>query len=156
MTKPPSRKHYEKTKPTYKEMEQRLAIAEHNVITEREYVRELKGAMKNLNVVADWFDVLKRSEVMVLTPEGMKYLVGQDLEDFCKAEIDKQGVRVGSYWWENGANAFQQYATKYMSEIIRDEVDKLALHNDQLDAYKYITKGRYDTGTKDDILTPEP
>jgi hypothetical protein len=122
-------------------MEQRLAIAEHNVITERQYVRELKGAMNALRVVADWFDVLKRSEVMVLTPEGMKYLVGQDLEDFCKAEIDKQNSN--KIWWDEiGTSAFIKPANTYLNELIRDEADRIA--NDQLDAYIYTTKGKSD------------
>jgi hypothetical protein len=108
----------------------------------------LKGAMHSLRIVSDYFDFLKRSEVMVLTPDGMKYLVGQDLEDFCKAEVEKSGLRSAAYWWDTGASAFAQHAGRYMSEIIRDEVDKLALHEYQVDAYKYITKGRYDTGSK--------
>lgn len=142
MTKPPSRKHYEKTKPTYKELEQRLTIAEHNAINEREYARELKGALNNLRVVSDWFDVLKRSEVMVLTPEGMKYLVGQDLEDFCKAEIEKQ-MQLRSVVWD-----FKSFANQALSQIISDEIDKAPLSEYQLDAYNYITKGRYDTGSQ--------
>lgn len=98
MTKPPSRKHYEKTKPTYKELEDRLEIARLNALSANTYENQLKSMMKDLRLVADWFDVLKRSEVMVVTPEGMKYLVGQDLEDFCRAEVKKQGSTV---WWSD-------------------------------------------------------
>lgn len=143
MTKPPSRKHYEKTKPTYKELENKLTILEHNAINEQQYTRELKISLQAMRVVADWFDVLKRSEVMVLTPEGMKYLVGQDLEDFCKAEIEKQGSTV---WWSE--SKFKGFANQAINTIIRDEIDKLPLHQSQLDAYKYITKGRYDSGSQ--------
>lgn len=101
---------------------------------------EAKEVIQNLRVVADWFDVLKRSEVMVATPEGMKYLVGQDLEDFCKAEIEKQ-MQLRSVVWD-----FKSFANQAINEIIRDEIDSLA--DAQLDAYKYITKGRYDSRSK--------
>lgn len=138
MTKPPSRKHYEKTKPTYKELENKLAILEHNAINEQQYSRELKISLQAMRVIADWFDVLKRSEVMVVTPEGMKYLVGQDLEDYCKAEIEKQ-MKLRSVVWD-----FKSFANQAINTIIRDEIDNLALHQ----AITYKTKGRYDTGSE--------
>lgn len=145
MTKPPSRKHYERTKPTYKELEDRLEIARLNALSAQTYERELKNALQGLRLTCDYFDVLKRSEVMVVTPEGMKYLVGQDLEDFCKAEIEKQNAN--KVWWgdvSSKAFSFQQLAQQHLSKVIRDEIDKCAV----LDTYKYTTKGRYDTGSK--------
>lgn len=141
--KPPSRKHYEKTKPTYKEMEDRLAILEHKLLNAQQYERELKIEAHGLRTVADWFDVLKRSEVMVATPEGMKYLVGQDLEDFCRAEMEKQNSN--KIWWDEiGTSAFSGFANQAISQIIRDEIDKCALS----DSFTYQTKGRYDTRSK--------
>ena len=140
--KPPSRKHYERTKPSYKELEDQLEVARLNALSAQTYEKELKGLVQNLRTVADWFDVLKRSEVMVLTPEGMKYLVGQDLEDFCRAEIAKQGNKV--WWSDTGFAGFAQHAKDHLSKIIRDEIDAV-------DANQYITfktKGRYDTRGK--------
>lgn len=146
MTKPPSRKHYEKTKPTYAELEKQLINANHNLTNAQQYERELKNALNSMRTTTDYFDVLKRSEVIVLTPEGMKYLVGQDLEDYCEAEIKKQGVE--SMWWGNGiANAFSGYANHALNQILRDEIDKA----DVLDSKQYLTfktKGRYDSGSK--------
>ena len=141
--KPPSRKHYERTKPSYKELEDQLEVARLNALSAQTYEKELKGLVQDLRTVSDWFDVLKRSEVMVLTPEGMKYLVGQDLEDFCRAEIAKQGDKV---WWGDFSvpSSFQQIAKGELSKIIRDEIDKA----DVLDAFTYKTKGRYDTRGK--------
>jgi hypothetical protein len=143
--KPPSRKHYEKTKPTYKELEDRLEVARLNLISAQTYERELKELVKKLQTVSDWFDVLKRSEVMVVTPEGMKYLVGQDLEDFCRADLEKQMEQRAKVWWSDPLlpSSFAQHAKDHLSKILRDEVDKATLHQYQLDAYKYITKGRY-------------
>ena len=138
MSKPPSRKHYERTKPTYKELEDRLEVARLNALSAQTYEKELQNALRGLRVVADWFDVLKRSEVMVVTPEGMKYLVGQDLENYCRAEIEKQGDN--RVWWSD----FKAFANQTLNTIIRDEIDKAPLHQYQLDTYKYITKGRYD------------
>jgi DNA-binding ferritin-like protein (Dps family) len=129
--------------PEYKELEDRLEIARLNALTAQQYEREMKSALYHKQTIADWFDVLKRSEVMVLTPEGMKYLVGQDLEDFCKAEIEKQAQARTTMW------DFKSFANQAINTIIRDEIDKAPLNQYQLDAYKYITKGRYDTGTKE-------
>lgn len=140
--KPPSRKHYEKVKPTYKELEDKLSKANLNLTHAQTCEKELKSLAHGLRTIADYFDVLKRSEVMVVTPEGMKYLVGQDLEDFCKAEIEKQ-MQLRSVVWD-----FKSFANQALNGIIRDEIDKLPLHQCQLDAYKYITKGRYDTRGK--------
>ena len=139
--KPPSRKHYEKTKPTYKELENQLINANHNLTQSQQYERELKIEAHGLRTVADWFAVLKRSEVMVATPEGMKYLVGQDLEDFCRAEMEKQNSN--KIWWDEiGTSPFIKPANTYLNELIRDEADRIA--NDQLDAYIYTTKGKSD------------
>lgn len=152
--KPPSRKHYEKSEverlkekirqletktPEYKELEDRLEIARLNLLSAQTYERELKGALNNMRTFVDYFDVLKRSEVMVVTPEGMKYLVGQDLEDFCKAEIDKQNLN--KVWWGDPVipSAFAQHARDHLSKIIRDEIDSAAVHQ----AITYKTKGRY-------------
>ena len=145
MSKPPSRKHYERTKPTYSELEDRLEIARLNALSANTYENELKSMMKDLRLVADWFDVLKRSEVMVVTPEGMKYLVGQDLEDFCRAEVKKQQEQAAKVWWSDPLlpSSFAQHAKDHLSKIIRDEIDKAPLHQYQLDTIKYITKGRY-------------
>ena len=142
MSKPPSRKHYEKTKPTYKELENKLAILEHNLINAQSYERELKNALRAMQDCADYLGVLKRSEVMVVTPEGMKYLVGQDLEDFCKAELDKQNLN--KVWWgDSTIGGFKGFASNALSQIIADEIDKCALSANQLDTFKYTTKGRY-------------
>lgn len=150
MSKPPSRKHYEKTKPTYKELENKLAILEHNLINAQSYERELKNALRAMQDCADYLGVLKRSEVMVVTPEGMKYLVGQDLEDFCKAELDKQNLN--KVWWGDSmpstSSFFSGYANSAITKILIDEIEKAPLSANQLDAYKYITKGRYDSGSE--------
>ena len=160
--KPPSRKAHEKTE--VERLKDRIAKLEKKqpealgiqstiealrsqakrLLEERNEMLERMGA---LHVVADWFDVLKRKEVMIPTEEGMKYLVGQDLEDFCRAEIEKQNT--SKIWWSDSTpTAFSGFANQAVSEIIRDELDKLPLHQYQLDAYKYITKGRYDTRSK--------
>lgn len=154
MTKPPSRKHYEKSEverlkekirqletktPEYKELEDRLEIARLNALTAQQYEREMKSALYHKQTIADWFDVLKRSEVMVATPEGMKYLVGQDLENFCKAEIEKQNEN--KVWWGDPVlpSSFAQHARDHLSKIIRDEIDNAVV----TDTFKYSTKGRY-------------
>lgn len=142
--KPPSRKHYEKVKPTYKELEKKLELARLNLLSASTYEKELKSIADGLRTVADYFDVLKRSEVMVATKEGMKYLVGQDLEDFCKAEIEKQNAN--KVWWGDPVlpSSFAQHARDHLSKIIRDEIDAI-------DAKQYITfktKGRYDSRSK--------
>ena len=141
--KPPSRKHYERTKPTYKELEDKLSKANLNLTHAQTCEKELKSLAHGLRTIADYFDVLKRSEVMVLTPEGMKYLVGQDLEDFCKAEIEKQGAKI---WWSDTTLpfGFQQHAKDHLAKIISEEIDKCAVS----DTFTYQTKGRYDTRSK--------
>lgn len=104
---------------------------------------QAKAVLHDLRMIADWFDVLKRSEVMIPTQEGMKYLVGQDLEDYCIEEIKKQNDN--KVWWsESMPNAFSGFASQAITQIIRDEVDKCAT----LDTFKYVTKGRYDTRGK--------
>ena len=154
--KPPSRKHHEKTeierlKDRIAKLEKKqpealgiqstidaLRMQAKRLVAEK---TEAKAVLHDLRMVADWFDVLKRSEVMIPTQEGMKYLVGQDLEDYCIEEIKKQGSTI--WWSESTPNSFSSFAGQAITEIIRDEVDKMA--ETQLDAYKYITKGRYDT-----------
>ena len=156
--KPPSRKAHEKTE--VERLKDRIAKLEkkqpealgiqatisalHSQVNE--LVLERRGMMEKLGelrVIADWFDVLKRNEVMIPTEEGMKYLVGQDLEDFCRAEIDKQNDN--KIWWsESAPAAFSGFASQAITQIIRDEVDKCAT----LDTFKYVTKGRYDTRGK--------
>lgn len=158
--KPPSRKHYQKTeierlKDQIAKLEKKRpeALGVQSAIESlRMQVKRLvaenaeaKAAIHDLRTVADWFDILKRSEVMVATKEGMKYLVGQDLDDFCKAELAKQNEN--KVWWDNTAlsSAFAQYAKDHLALILRDEIDKAALTQAQTDAYKYITfktKGR--------------
>ena len=158
MSKPPSRKHYEKTE--VERLKDRIAKLEKErpealgikatisalyaqvgqLADER---RDLAEKLCELRVVADWFDVLKRSEVMVATPEGMKYLVGQDLDEYCKAEIKKQND--SKIWWSDAMpNAFSGFANQAITQIIRDEIDKCAVS----DSFKYTTKGRYDSGSK--------
>lgn len=138
MSKPPSRKHYERTKPTYKELEDRLEVCRLSLLSAETYERELKGLLQQVRMVADWFDVLKRSEVMVLTPEGMKYLVGQDLENFCKAEIEKQNAC--KVWWGDTSEpfSFARHTQQHLSKIIADEIDNCAV----ADAITYKTQGR--------------
>lgn len=152
--KPPSRKHYEKTEvellkeeirklktktPEYKVLQDRLEVARLNLLSAHTYEKELKGLMKELHLIADWFDVLKRSEVMVVTPEGMKYLVGQDLVNFCKTELEKQNA--DKVWWGDASVpfSFQQHAKEHLSKSIADEIDKCAVS----DTFTYQTKGRY-------------
>ena len=105
---------------------------------------EAKAVIHDLRMVADWFDVLKRSEVMIPTKEGMKYLVGQDLEDYCIEEIKKQNEN--KVWWGDPIlpSSFAQHARDHLSKILRDEIDKAAVHQ----AITFKTKGRYDTGSQ--------
>ena len=152
--KPPSRKAHEKTeierlKDRIAKLEKKqpealgiqatidaLRMQAKRLVDER---REMMEKLGELRIVADWFDVLKRSEVMVVTPEGMKYLVGQDLDEYCKAEIKKQFDN--RIWWSDSApTAFSKFANHAITEIIRDEVDKLS---PALDTFTYTTKGRY-------------
>lgn len=160
--KPPSRKHYQKTEierlkdqiaKLEKERPEALGIQStieslrmqaKRLVAEND---EAKAVIHDLRIVADWFDILKRSEVMVATKEGMKYLVGQDLDDFCRAEIDKQNLT--KVWWGDPVlpSAFAQHAKDHLASILRDEIDKCVV----VDSKKYITfktKGRYDSRSK--------
>lgn len=156
MSKPPSRKSHEKTeierlKDRIAKLEKKqpealgiqatidaLRVQAKRLVAENEHV---KAVLHDLRMTADWFDVLKRSEVMVLTPEGMKYLVGQDLENFCMAEVKKQQEQAAKIWWSDPLlpSSFAQHAKDHLSKIIADEIDKSVV----TDALTYKTKGRY-------------
>ena len=156
--KPPSRKHYQKTE--MERLKERIAKLEKErpealgiqttIEALRSTVKRLRSErndamdrLKEMNKVADWFNVLYRSEVMIPTEEGMKYLVGQDLENYCKEQVSKEAE--SRIWWSDSApTAFSGFANHVITEIIRDEVDKCAT----LDTFKYVTKGRYDTRSK--------
>lgn len=139
--KPPSRKHYEKVKPTYKELEARLKATEENA----------KHAFEDRDVYRkayNMFHFLMRQEIFIADDEGMKILTGEDLAIYCNERLIKEDRERHAGYETINLNfaGFTGFAHNYISQIIRDEVDKLATH--QLDAYKYITKGRYDTRGK--------
>ena len=133
--KPPSRKHYEKTKPTYKEMEDML---------ERmgETIKSVRGERDRYRIAYNMFYLLTRQEVFISDEEGMKYLTGEDLASYCHERLIKED-RERHTGYETINVGFKDFANQAISEIIRAEVDKMA--GSQLDVYKYITKGRYDT-----------
>ena len=128
--KPPSRKHYEKTKPTYKEMEdtlERLEERTKHAIEDRDRYR----------TAYNMFYFLTRQEVFISDEEGMKYLTGEDLASYCHERLIKED-RERHTGYETINVGFRNFANQAISEIIRDEVDKL-------DTITYQTKGRYDT-----------
>lgn len=138
--KPPSRKHYEKVKPTYKELEARLQATEENAkhaIEQRDVYRK----------AYNMFEFLARQEIFIADGEGMKILTGEDLAIYCHERLVKEGrERHAGYETISLNYGFRNFANQSISQIIRDEVDKLA--ETQLDAYKYLTKGRYDSRSK--------
>ena len=75
MSKPPSRKHYERTKPTYKELEDRLEVARLNALSASTYEKELKSLVKDLRLVADWFDVYPGGDENASSNFGQIYRV---------------------------------------------------------------------------------
>lgn len=81
---------------------------------------------------------LMGQEVIIATDEGMKYLKGLDLVNYCKEKLAERAANLSS-WDLREPLSFTKHANQAINEIIRDEVDKLS-HT--LDAYKYITKGR--------------
>ena len=91
------------------------------------------------------FYFLTRQEVFISDEEGMKYLTGEYLASYCHERLIKED-RERHAGYETINLGFPNFANQVITEIIRDEVDKLA--SSQLDAYKYITKGRYDTRSK--------
>ena len=131
--KPPSRKHYEKTKPTYKELEDTLERLE----------EQAKHALKDRDryrTAYNMFYFLTRQEVFISDEEGMKYLTGEDLASYCHERLIKED-RERHTGYETLNLGFKTFANQAISEIIRDEVDAL-------DAKQYMTfktKGRYDT-----------
>ena len=88
---------------------------------------------------------LMGQEVIIATDEGMKYLKGLDLINYCKEKLAERAANLSS-WDAREPLSFTTHANQVITEIIRDEVDKMASY--QLDAYTYITKGRYDTRSK--------
>jgi FtsZ-binding cell division protein ZapB len=155
--KPPSRKAHEKTE--IERLKERIAKLEKKqpealgiqatidalrMQNKRlvENHRDLTDQLLRAGHFEAYFGVLASQEVFVAAEDGMKYLKGEDLVEYCKALIKKQDEEryVG---YETINLDFKTFANQAISEIIRDEVDKMA--GSQLDAYKYITKGRYDT-----------
>lgn len=138
--KPPSRKHYEKVKPTYKELEARLQATEENAkhaIEQRDLYRK----------AYNMFHFLTRQEIFIADDEGMKLLTGEDLASYCHERLIKEDRERHTGYETLSLNyGFRTYANQAISQIIRDEIDNLA--ESQLDAYKYITKGRYDSRSK--------
>jgi len=136
--KPPSRKHYEKVKPTYKELEARLQATEENA----------KHAFEDRDVYRkayNMFHFLMRQEIFIADDEGMKVLTGSDLANYCHERLIKED-RERHAGYETISLGFKGFADQALNQILRDEIDKLASY--QFDAYKYITKGRYDTRGK--------
>ena len=158
--KPPSRKAHEKTE--VERLKDRIAKLEKKqpealgIQSTIEALRmQNKRLVENHRDLTDqllraghfeaYFGVLASQEVFVAAEDGMKYLQGEDLVEYCKALIKKQDEeRHAGY--ETINLDFKTFANQAITEIMRDEVDKLA--SSQLDAYKYITKGRYDTRSK--------
>lgn len=158
--KPPSRKHHEKTE--VERLKERIAKLEKKqpealgiqstidalrMQNKRlvENHRDLTDQLLRAGHFEAYFGVLASQEVFVAAEDGMKYLKGEDLVEYCKALIKKQDEEryVG---YETINLGFRNFANQAISEIIRDEVDKLA--ESQLDSYRYITKGRYDSRSK--------
>ena len=107
--------------------------------------KDARGEMSRYRADHNMIQFLMGQEVFIADGEGMKYLRGLDLIEYCKEQLIKQDQeRHAGY--ETINIDFKNFANQAINEIIRDEVDKLA--SSQLDAYKYITKGRYDTGSK--------
>lgn len=130
--KPPSRKHYEKAKPTYKELEDKLKRLEEtarHALMDRDRYKEDYVMM----------GFLKRKEVFISDEEGMKYLTGEDLADYCKAGIIKedeerhagyQTISLGSF-----IQPYQQHINAIFDDVYKEHAERLTL--------TYKTKGRY-------------
>jgi hypothetical protein len=160
--KPPSRKAHEKTeverlKDRIAKLEKKQPEALGIQVTIDALRMQNKRLVENHRDLTDqllraghfeaYFGVLASQEVFVAAEDGMKYLQGEDLIEYCKALIKKQDEeRHAGY--ETINVDFKNFASQAINEIIRDEVDRLPVHQYQLDAYRYITKGRYDTRSK--------
>lgn len=160
--KPPSRKAYEKTE--VERLKDRIAKLEKEkpealgirmtIDSLREQVKALKADSKYLQEqlikagkYEAYFRTLSREEVFVAAEDGMKYLKGDDLEAYCKALIkgvvEEDQLRHAGYETISLNYGFRSFANEILNQTLRDEIDKLPVHQYQLDAYKYITKGRY-------------
>jgi hypothetical protein len=107
-----------------------------------ETLQNLRKERDRYRSAYNMFYFLTRQEVFISDEEGMKYLTGEDLAGYCHERLIKQDEeRHAGY--ETINLDFKTFANQAITEIIRDEVDKMG--GAQLDAYKYITKGRYDT-----------
>ncbi len=100
--------------------------------------RDLTDQLLRAGHFEAYFGVLASQEVFVAAEDGMKYLKGEDLVEYCKALIKKQDEEryVG---YETINLGFRNFANQAISEIIRDEVDAI----DAKQYITYTTKGRY-------------
>lgn len=99
---------------------------------------------------------LMGQEVFLATDEGMKYLKGQDLIDYCKEKLAEQGSKV---WvdekWGVSLNNITHPVNKVFEEVyakhaeqLKSQIDSAVLESVAADMFTYQTKGRYDTRGK--------
>ena len=126
--KPPSRKHYEKAKPTYKELEDKLKRLEEtarHALMDRDRYKEDYVMM----------GFLKRKEVFISDEEGMKYLTGEDLVEYCRDGLIKEDAERHAGYQTISLGQFIEPLNDVFDEVYAEHAERLTL--------TYKTKGRY-------------
>lgn len=99
---------------------------------------------------------LMGQEVIIATDEGMKYLKGLDLINYCKEKLTEQEPKV---WvdekWGVSLNNITHPINKVFEEVyakhaeqLKSQIDSAVLESVAADTFTYQTKGRYDTRGK--------
>lgn len=112
--------------------------------------KDARGELSKYRTDHAMIQYLMTQEVFIGSDEGMKYLKGLDLIDYCKAQLIKQDEeRHAGYETINLNYGFSTFAHQAINQILRDEIDKLG-SSVATDAFKYQTKGRaiYDPRSK--------
>lgn len=97
----------------------------------------LRHGMREATFKVAKFNWLLEQEVMLMTPDGVKYLKGEDLEKYIEDALPAERYDISSDMVEAAMARMQKGITKSMALGVADEA------SDAGDGFIYLTRGRY-------------
>lgn len=100
---------------------------------------ELREKNKALIRAQDAYDWLREQEVMLMTPDGVKYLKGEEFDAYVMKQVSAQDHEVPL-----NERVLEILATRMAQAM--DDPNVLFAPQDAVDSFTYVTQGRYNHG----------
>lgn len=101
----------------------------------QQYANELVGQRDKFRQAYQMLDFLKRQEVFVADGEGMKYLTGEDLVEYCRDGLIKEDAERHAGYQTISLGQFIEPLNDVFDQVYAEHAERLTL--------TYKTKGRY-------------